>query len=46
MKTYNFIIFCGKIQFGLEINANSQDEALDIVSKEYPTDAGWYFILL
>lgn len=46
MKTYNFIISCGKVEFGLDINATSQEEALKIVSKEYPTEAGWHFILL
>lgn len=40
MKTYNFIVNIGKISFGLEINARSIDEALDIMEKEYSSEAG------
>lgn len=29
-----------------EINAYSQDEAIDIIRKEYPSDLGWFYILM
>jgi hypothetical protein len=46
MQTYNFIVMIGKNQFGLDVNAYTEDEAIDIIQKEYPIEQGYRYILL
>lgn len=46
IKTYNFLVFQGNTQFGIDIDACSQYEAIDIISDEYPRDEGWNFMLI
>ena len=46
LKTYNFLISCGKIAFQLDINAYTEDEAIDIVLEQYPQNSGFTYILL
>ena len=46
MKTYNFIIEIGSISFGLEVNAYSENEAIDIIQKEYPYSEGYRYVLI
>lgn len=46
MKTYNFIVFLGKVQMIIDINAHNQNEAIKIVKQEYPSDMGWNYILI
>jgi len=46
MHTYNFIIINGKINFNLDVDAKTEDEAIDIVRREYPIDDGYRYILL
>lgn len=46
LHTYNFIIINGNMQFQIETNAYSQDEAIDIILEQYPKQEGWNFILI
>lgn len=46
MNTYNFLIILGKTQFDVEVNSKTEDEAIDIIRKEYPIDEGYYYILM
>lgn len=46
MRTYNFFIRLGTCEFLLDVNAFSEDEALDIISNEYPQQDGWQYILI
>lgn len=46
METYNFIVTIGNMQFGIDIDACSEDEAIDIVQKEYPIDEGYHYMLI
>lgn len=46
MKTYNFIVWIGSLEYNIEINATNEEEALDIMSKEYPRIEGWRYMLI
>ncbi len=46
MKTYNFIIGIGSISFQLEVNAHSEDEAIDMIQEEYPYSEGYHYMLI
>ena len=46
IKTYNFLILIGKTQLQVDIDAYTEDEAIDIIQKEYPIDEGYHYILI
>lgn len=46
MKTYNFIVLIGSLEYIIEVNASCEDEALDIMSREYPRTEGWRYMLI
>ena len=46
MKTYNFFVFIGSNEQIVEINAQSEEEALDIMSEQFPHSEGWRYVLM
>ena len=46
MRTYNFLVTIGSLEYIIEINAISEEEALDIMSREYPKMEGWKYFLI
>lgn len=40
MRTYNFLVSIGSYEQIVEINALNVEEAIDIISKEYPKFEG------
>lgn len=46
METYNFLITIGKTQFQIDVDANTEDEAIDIIQKEYSIDDGYHYMLI
>jgi len=46
MKTYNFIVFQGGTNFHVDVNAESDDEAIDLLRKDWPESSGWNFVLI
>ena len=40
MKTYNFLIAQGMFSQIVEINSNSEDEAIKIIKEEFPAGEG------
>ena len=45
-KTYNFIVFQNGIQYGVEINSESAESAIELLLSWYPSERGWDFIQL
>lgn len=46
MKTYSFLVTIGSYEQIVEINALSEQEAIDIISREYPMMEGWRYTLI
>lgn len=46
IKTYNFIVFQNGIQYGVEINSKSAEDAMELLLSWYPKEKGWDFIQL
>ena len=46
MKTYSFLVTIGSYEQIVEINALNEQEAIDIISREYPRMEGWRYMLI
>ena len=46
LRTYNFLVFNGRVQLQTDINAYDEDEAMDLIAENYPEQEGWSFILM
>lgn len=46
MRTYNFIVTIGSLSYNVDINAASEDEAIQIIRQSYPALEGWNYVLL
>lgn len=46
IKTYNFLITLGRHSFIVDINAKSEDEAIDIINESYPLNEGYHYMLI
>lgn len=46
MRTYSFLVSIGSYEQIVEINALSEQEAIDIISREYPRLEGWRYVLM
>lgn len=46
MRTYSFLVSIGSYEKIVEINALSEQEAIDIISREYPKLEGWRYVLI
>ena len=46
MKTYSFLVTIGSYEQIVEINALNEQEAIDIISREYPRMEGWRYVLI
>ena len=46
MKTYNFIVFQGGTSFQVNVNAESDYEAIELLRKDWPENCGWNFVLI
>lgn len=47
MNTYNFVIFINGIAIiQVDINAYNEDEAIEIIKENYPSEEGFRYMLL
>lgn len=46
MRTYSFLVSIGSYEQIVEINALSEEEAIEIISREYPWIEGWRYVLI
>lgn len=46
MNTYNFLVRMGSVQYGIEVNATTEEEAIEILCNEYSPEEGWSYMLL
>lgn len=46
MRTYSFLVSIGSYEQIVEINALSEEEATEIISREYPRMEGWRYVLI
>ena len=46
MRTYNFYVKLGKFERLIEIDADSENEALSIINESFPPSEGWKYILI
>ena len=46
MKTYNFIVWFGTMQFYIAIDTKDEDAAIDLVADNYPPQDGWRYMLI
>lgn len=46
MRTYNFLVTIGSLEYIVDINALNEEEAFEIISKEYPKFEGWNYYLI
>ena len=46
MQTYNFIVTIGSLSYNIDVNAMSEEEAIQTIEQSYPALEGWRYILL